>query len=285
MKQILTNEYLLTCLAFVIIAFIVSTILRWGLNKRLHSVGADSPDATGIKFLRNTITFIVWVAALTAMVFTIPQLRSIAVTLFAGAGLLVAIIGFAAQAALGNIISGVFIVMFKPFRVGDIINVGSEYRGKVTDITLRHTVIKDFQNRRIIMPNSIISSQTVVNDSIADPLLCRWVDFGISYESDIDQAISIIRDEAENHPLCLDNRDDEELQLNENKVEIRVTSLGEYSVNLRAFCWAGSPSEAFRMHTDLNKAVKHRFDRAGIEIPYPHRTIVYKRDLGEGHKA
>ena len=85
---------------------------------------------------------------------SIPSLKNLGTALFAGAGVMAAVKGFASQAAFSNIISGVFVILFKPFRVGDIVQLTNGLKGKVTDITFRHTVIKDYENRRIIIPNS-----------------------------------------------------------------------------------------------------------------------------------
>lgn len=269
-------ETMIVVIAIFLMALFISRILVWTVNKRIGKKGDEDASVTGLKFLRNTIRFLIWTGAVIAIIFTIPQLKSVAVTLFAGAGILAVIIGFAAQAALGNIISGVFIVIFKPFRVGDIINVGAEYRGSVSDITLRHTVLRDFRNRRIIMPNSTISSQTVINDSIDDPSICRWIDIAIAYDADIDKAILNLRDVVESHPKCLDRRTPDELAGDDPKVNIRVVELGEYSILLRAFAWAKNAVEAFDLHTDVNYLIRHRFEEEGIEIPYPHRTLVFK---------
>jgi len=209
----------------------------------------------------------------------IPTLKAFAITLFAGAGILVALIGFAAQEAFSNIVSGVFIVMFRPFRVGDMIKVGSLQYGIVEDITLRHTVINSFENKRIIIPNSVISSDVIINDSISDDKICKWVEIGISYDSDIDLAIKIIQEEAEKHPLSIDNRTQEMIEAGEPVIEVRVIDLDEYSVNLRAYVWLNGPLEAPRVRTDINKSVKKRFDAEGVEIPFPYRTVVYKKDL------
>jgi len=214
----------------------------------------------------------------------VPKLKAFAITLFAGAGILVAVVGFAAQQAFSNIISGIFIVIFKPFRVGDLIRVGATDRGIVEDITLRHTVINDFQNKKIIIPNSVISSETIVNDNINEMEICEWLELGISYDSDLDLASKIIREEAMKHPLYIDKRTKKEIEDEEDEIEIRLTSFGDSSVNLRALIWMSDPFRAGRMKSDLYKKIKVRFDNEGIEIPFPYRTVVYKKDLPSNEK-
>ena len=78
------------------------------------------------------------------------------------------------------------------------------------------------------------------------------------------------------HKYFFDNRTKEEKKSNEPAVPVRVLGFGDSSVNLRAWVWAHNPSEAFRMGCDLNESIKERFDKERIEIPFPHRTLVYK---------
>lgn len=260
-------------------AFIINRILIWTINRHLRRMDRFSAETTSLKFLRNTTRALVWTAAAVIIILLIPRLRSVAITLFAGAGLLVAIVGFAAQAALGNIISGIFIVLFKPFRVGDIITAGTNGKGIVVDITLRHTVIKDFENKRIIIPNSLISSETVLNESINDVRACQFIFVGISYDSDMDLAIKIMQEEAANHPNCIDVRTEEEIEAGVPLVGARVMKLDEYSVVIRIAPWAADTLSGFDMKTDLNYSIKKRFDAEGIEIPFPYRTLVMKTDL------
>ncbi len=192
---------------------------------------------------------------------------------------MVAIAGLAAQQAFSNIISGIFIVIFKPFRVGDLIRVGQSHYGIVEDITLRHTVIQNFENKRVIVPNAVISADTVINESIVDSKVCRFIEYGISYDSDIDLAISIIQDVAMHHKYFFDNRTKAEKKSGLPAVVIRVSSFGDSSVNLKALVWTRDPLNAFEMHSDINKEVKRRFDNEGVEIPFPYRTVVFKKDM------
>jgi small conductance mechanosensitive channel len=261
-------------------AAILTKTLRWMIDKFVITASKKlKVDATRYKFLKNAVSFIIWLIAIGIIISLVPRLKTLAITLFAGAGILVAILGFAAQQAFSNIISGVFIVIFKPFRVGDMIKVGNQQYGVVEDITLRHTVINNFENKRIIIPNSAISSDTIINDSIEENKICCWIEVGISYDSDVDLATQIIQEEAIKHPFCIDVRTKEEKAEGKSQVEVRLISFGDFSVNLKAYVWTESSIESFEMHSDINKAIKKRFDAEGVEIPFPYRTIVYKNDL------
>ncbi|MDX1286125.1 MAG: mechanosensitive ion channel family protein, partial [Draconibacterium sp.] len=198
---------------------------------------------------------------------------------------LAATIGFASQKVFANILSGIFILLFKPFSVRDTIELKSDMlKGVVEEVTLRHTVIRDYENRRIIIPNSLISETTLVNSSIVEEKIKKHIEFGISYDSDIDLAKQIIQDEILKHPLFLDNRDEKEKKESAPNVIMRVVALADFSVNIRAYVWANSNDDAWILQCDVTESIKKRFDREGVEIPFPYRTLVYKNELGKNAK-
>jgi small conductance mechanosensitive channel len=271
-------ENIIFAIIIMAIAFIVSKILRFFLNRFVVAAsGKLNVDPTKYNFLKNAVSFIIFTGAVIIIFYKIPGLRDYGVTLFAGAGVLGIIIGFASQSAFSNIISGIFLVIFKPFSVGDSVKIG-EHAGTVQDITLRHTVINNFENRRIVIPNSIISEQTIVNSSMTDVKVCIFLEMGISYDSNIDTAMEIMQQEALNHPAFIDSRTEEEKKDNIPPVIVRLIGFGDSSVNLRAYVWAKTSRDGFVMKCDLHKSVKERWDAAGIEIPFPYRTIVYKNE-------
>jgi small-conductance mechanosensitive channel len=196
----------------------------------------------------------------------------------AGAGVLAVAVGFASQQALSNIISGVFIVIFKPFRIGDRVKI-SDRSGIVEDISLRHTVIRDFENRRIIIPNAHISEEVIINSDYIDDKICKWIEIGISYGSDVELAKAIIKDEIIKHPLHIDPRTQEQIEEGAILAPVKVINLSESSVDLRGWAWAKDSSDAFNMGCDLFESIKLRFDKEGIDIPFPHRTLIHKNEI------
>jgi small-conductance mechanosensitive channel len=269
------NHITVAVIIFLLSA-ILSSILKLFLNKFITRKSVElNTDATGYKFLKNSINFVVLFTATVIIFYTIPSLKQVGITLLASAGIFAAIVGFASQAAFSNIFSGIFIVLFKPFRVGDIVSIQTN-TGIVDDITLRHTVIKNFENKRIIIPNSVISNETIVNSHIGDPRICNFFEVGISYDSDMDLAIKIITEEVIKHPLYLDTRSEKEEAENKPSLRIKVLGWGESSINIRAYAWTKDHADGFNLKCDLYKSVKERFNREGVEIPYPHRTIVTK---------
>lgn len=281
--EFIENEYLrygLFVAIVIVLAVVVSTIVRTFLSHFIRSYATKlKADPTNFSFVKNSVSFLIYTIAIIIIFYEIPSLRAFGTALFAGAGILAAIIGFASQKAFSNIISGIFILMFKPFRVGDTIEFGQNLKGVVEEITLRHTTIRDYENRRVLVPNSIISDDTIINSNITDSLIRKHVVFGISYDSDIDKAIHIIRDEARKHPLFIDPRTPADKKNNVDDIVVRVIGLSDFSVDLKAYVWTDGNDNGFVIMTDLMKNVKQRFDREGVEIPFPYRTVVYKKDL------
>lgn len=272
-------RYIVYAMIIILAMIVAARIVRGALKRQFEgSNHLGTKDQTNYQFLRNGISFFFFILGITLIFYTIPALKQLGLTLFAGAGILAAIIGFASQAAFANIVGGVFIVIFKPFRVGDVLKVGSNNWGIVEDITLRHTVIKSFQNERYIIPNSSINSDTLLNASIGEEKTCTFLEMSISYDSNIDLAMKIMVEEAEKHPKLIDNRSPEDIEKGTPKVVTRLIGFGDSSVNIRAYTWAEDPIAGFVMKTDLFKSIKARFDLEGIEIPFPYRTIVYKNE-------
>lgn len=266
---------LIIILLTFLVAYLVDRFFKRLIRKSTEEI---KNDPTNYKFLRHVIRALIYIIGISIAIHTIPSLRVLASSLLAGAGVLAVALGFASQQAFSNIISGVFIVIFKPFRVNDRLSLG-ELAGIVEDITLRHTVIRDFENKRIIIPNSKMSDEVLINSDFGDVKICKWIDIGISYDSDIEKAKEIIKNQIINHPLSIDNRTSLEIEEGAEVAVVKVISLGDSSVNLRGFAWVKNSADAFDMKCDLLESIKLQFDKEGIEIPFPHRTLVYKDKL------
>ena len=258
-----------------VLSVIFRKILARAIRRRSESL---KEDPTKFVFLKNSIFFIVFTIAVIIIFLLTPGLNDIGKGLFAGAGILAATIGFASQKVFSNILSGIFILFFKPFSVRDTIELRSDnLKGVVEEVTLRHTVIRDYENRRIIIPNSLISETTLINSSIVEERIKKHIEFGISYDSDIDLAKKIISEEILKHPLFLDLRDEEEQKESKPTVTMRLVALTDFSVQIRAYVWANSNDDAFVLQCDVFESVKKRFDKEGIEIPFPYRSIFFKK--------
>lgn len=270
-------EQVIFIVSVIVVTFIVSRILRFLVGRFFRAAARKlKVDPTRYNFFKNAVDFILFFIAMVVIFRSIPALHTVGTTLLTGAGVLAAIVGFASQAAFSNIVSGFFLVIFKPFSVGDRVRIGQLYTGDVEDINLRHTTIKDFENRRVIIPNSVISNETIINSTITDEKTCMFVEVAISLSSNIDQAIQIIQKEAMQHRYYIDNRTDLEKTRGEHPVMVRVMTFLDSGIHLRASVWAKDPTDGFDLKCDLNKSIKERFDEAGITMANLHHLLVMR---------
>ena len=254
-----------------IVSRVARTILIFFLKRRFTQ---KKFGVTSLKFTRNSLRFIFGILAMGIIISTVPIFKQKAGYIFSGAGILAAIIGFAAQDALSNLVAGFFIVIFKPFRVGDYIKLDNERSGIVDDITLRHTVINNFENKRLIIPNSIISTESVLNHTIDDTNVLSFNNFLVGLHADIDLAKRIIEEEASKLEFVIDNRSPEDIIKNIPQFDIRVVEVSERGVQLRAYIWLSEPLREFKMKCNLKEATHKRFIAEKVELPIQIRRII-----------
>ncbi|MCB9362147.1 mechanosensitive ion channel family protein [Candidatus Woesearchaeota archaeon] len=260
-------------LATVVIAKGVRLLLTRTFENSTYHINVDH---TQFVVFRHMFTPVIYLIGIGIAISFIPPLKAISVSLFASAGVIAVVFGLAAQKAFSNIISGIFLAIAKPFRVGDLIRFGETY-GFVEDITLRHTVLKNFNNKRFIIPNGVISDEIIENYHIEDRKVCKFLEIGIGYDSDVDKAMRIMEKEILKHPDYHDIRTPKQVEEGVESVMIRVVDFTDSAVKLRAWVWARDPVQAFYMVCDLRKSIKKQFDKQGIVIPYPQRTVHLKR--------
>lgn len=262
---------------FYILGILFLTVLLAWIFRRLYSSFIRKAsaillnDPTSYKFLLHAGTAIIYIVGISWAIYETQALRTVAKSLLAGAGVLALAVGLASQQALANIVSGIFIVMFKPFRVNQRIKIRDTLHGIVEDITLRHVVIRDFENRRIIIPNTVISQEVVINADIEDNKICKWVEVNIDLNADIDLAKSIMAEVIEQHKYFIDNRTPEMLEKGIPLVPVRVLMIGDFFIKLRAWAWSNNSAEAFELHTDVLESIVKRFKQEGIAIPTPYQ--------------
>lgn len=271
------NQKLILHLGLVSVFTIVfaSTINIW-FKRTIQKKIDEDQDFTSFKFLRYVAVFFVYSFGVLIGLLAFPSLKGVAQTALGGAGVLALIAGVASQEALANLVGGVFIISFKPFKIGDVISLSDNMIGKVVDITLRHTVIRNSQNRRLVIPNAIINKEKLTNYDLQESKLCEYIEIGISYDSNIDKAKAIMREICESHQLILDNRTALDMLNGKPLVRVSVIKLDESSVNIRAWAWAKNFGDAFDLKCDVLESIKKRFDTENIEIPFPYRTVVIK---------
>ncbi|MCT7564754.1 mechanosensitive ion channel [Aliarcobacter butzleri] len=245
-----------------IVALLIFFIGKWIVNKIVTILGKvlrkiNGIDETLVKFLEN----IVYYALLTVVIIAALNKLGIATTSFlailGAAGLA---IGLALKDSLGNFASGVMIVIFKPFKVGDSVVAGG-VTGTVTEVTIFNTVFLTADNQKIIVPNSSITGGSITNVNANDT---RRVDIivGISYEDNIKHAKEVLANIINENSKVLKDK----------AVGINVTELADSSVNLTINVWVKS-SDFASAKTELLESIKTTFDEVGITIPYPKQEV------------
>ena len=243
-------SFVFALLIFFIGKWISKSVVKI-LGKALRKVGGV--DETLVKFLEN----IVYYALLTVVIIAALNKLGIATTSFlailGAAGLAV---GLALKDSLGNFASGVMIIIFKPFRVGDFVTAGG-VTGSVTEVTIFNTVFLTADNQKIIVPNSSITSGSITNVNANNT---RRVDIvvAISYEDSIKNAKDVLTNIINSNPKVLKDKG----------FGISVTDLAETSVKLGVNVWAKS-SDYGSLKAELLEEIKTKFDEVGITIPYP----------------
>ena len=262
-------KYLVKLLFLVSILFVfrfATRIVRKGLEKAL--------DASNLNLSQLAHRMIVSITSNLVMLFGIlvalSQLGISLGPLLAGLGVAGFIVGFALQDTLGNFAAGVMILLYRPYDMGDLIDVGGVF-GKVDKMSLVSTSLLTLDNQLFVVPNSKIWGDVIKNVTAQDTRRIDMV-FGISYSDDIPKAESILEDILQSHDKVLDTPES----------MVRLHTLGASSVDFVVRPWV-KVDDYWDVYWDVTRTVKLRFDEEGVSIPFPQRDVhVYNQNLLAG---
>lgn len=175
-------------------------------------------------------------------------------------------LGFGLQEIVANFISGLIILFERPIRVGDTVTIG-ELQGTVTNIAIRATTIRDFDNLEVLLPNKAIITENVTNWTLRDTVMRIIVPIGVAYGSDIEQVRAIL--------LKIANEENDVLETPEPRVYFMDHGDSSLEFELRVFI--SSPRRRFRVRDELNTAINRELAAAKIQIPFPQRDIHIKQ--------
>lgn len=205
----------------------------------------------------------------------ITATKSIMTAVLASGGILAVVIGLASQEAASNMINGFMIITYKPYKIGDLVNV-REYNviGTVIDISMRHSIIETLERTQVIIPNTVMNKAIIENVSNVKSEKANYLFLEVSYESDLQKATKIIQEEGAKHPLCLDGRTKSQKKKHEPTVKVHCVEFNDSGIQLRATVLSKDSASGFQLLSDLRLSIKARFDQEGIDIPYPHRVVI-----------
>jgi small-conductance mechanosensitive channel len=180
--------------------------------------------------------------------------------LLGAAGILSVAIGFASQTSASNLVSGLFLIAERPFEIGDTIQV-SGTTGEVLSIDLLSVKLRTFDNLYVRIPNESLI-KTEMRTLTKFPIRRTDLQIGIAYKEDIERVRKLLFEIADRHPLCLD----------EPKPQFFLLGFGDSAVQLQFSPWALKPN-FLELKNVMQQEIKKAFDREGIEIPFPHRSL------------
>ena len=251
-----------TLIALVI--FFVGRMIARLVTKGLHNVmQSQEVDKILETFVCNLAY---WALMLFVIIAAINQIGVQTTSLIAIMGAAGLAIGLALQGSLANFASGVLIVMFRPYRVGDFVEAAG-IAGVVLQVQILTTILKTGDNKQIIVPNGQIMNSIITNYSAHDT---RRIDMtvGVSYDDDLDKVRSTIQELV----------DADERILKDPECLIAVSELADSSVNFTVRPWANT-ADYWGVKFDLTEAIKKRFDKDGISFPFPQQDVhIYKSE-------
>jgi len=248
-----------------ILIFIIGRIVAGMFGKLVRKVlERSNVDQTLTKFLATLTRITVLTFVIIAAIGTVGVQTASFVAILGAAGLAV---GFALQGSLANFAAGVMLIVFRPFSTGQYVTAGGE-SGTVEEIHIFHTIMKTPDNKRVIIPNSQITSGSITNYSANDTRRIDLV-FGIGYDDNIKKAKDIL--------LKLVSED--ERILKDPAPTVAVSELGDSSVNFVTRPWVNTP-DYWAVYFDLTEKVKTTFDKEGISIPFPQRDVHLFQEKG-----
>jgi small-conductance mechanosensitive channel len=192
----------------------------------------------------------------------------------ASAGILGVVGGLAAKDTIANFFGGLALYFDNTYKLGDFVRLDDGEEGVVVDIGIRSTNLKTRNDMIVTVPNSILNSSKVINQSAPNNTGRLDIEVGVSYDSDIEQVEDIMLEVAEESNSVLESP----------SPRVRFQEFGENALNYELFVWIPNPIERVRARHRLNREIFKRFQEEGIEIPYPQRTLHYGEDSKQERK-
>lgn len=255
-----------------IIAALIALLLTWLIAKyggRLlrRTLSRADMRTSLVEVMEKLFSTLVWLGGiLIAATIAFPSLTPAKIVTAVGLGSIA--VGFAFKDIFENFVAGILILFREPFKLSDFIEC-DEYEGVVEEITIRDTHIRQADGQRVVLPNAMLYKEPV---TVRTDLERRRVTImcGVAYDEDVDTARDVIRGAVE----ALDKVDDDK------DVQIFAQEFGASSIDFEVTWWTGStPREVRESRDQVVAAVKRALDDAGIEIPFPYRTLTFKEPL------
>jgi small-conductance mechanosensitive channel len=200
-----------------------------------------------------------------------------ATVLVAGMGVIGLVVAFAAQQTLSNFFAGLQLLMDRPFKVGDVIELDSGEICEVRKIGLRSTTLYNTADHElVILPNNDVANKKVVNYSRPDNHRSISAEVGVAYGTDVEKVKGVLLDIANNHPDVVKEAP--------QKPYVRLTKFNDSSIDFKLWYWVDDIKKMWRVGSEVRETIDKRFKEEGIEIPFPQSVVTFKNQPGQPGK-
>lgn len=264
--QLLVTGVLATTLVIIILKLYAKVMKRISAEKKTINV----------RFVGNIVRFLTIFVAVLWVVLSSDLTKPLGQTLFQGTTVIAAIIGFASQPVLSDLMCGIMLSTTKPFDIGNRITLDNGMAGIVKDITLRHVVLQGLDNQTYVVPNSKMNSMIINNLSYHSSIRGCDFRFQVAYGTDTNLARKLVFQAIKDSPLSVPGKKGKDGK--ETYADVYFLSFGEYYLELgtTAYYLPATPTEVFK--TDINTRVKKILEANNIEIPFRYVTVQYAKD-------
>ena len=273
-RTVLDPSTLLGAATYAVLLLALAALASRALQLALRRVSTHrrgtpgaGPDEVVLGYAARIGRLVIYVFAFIVYAHVVPELSRVGTALLAGASVASVVIGLAAQGTLGNLVAGFALLLYRPFGAGDRLRLTTPdgvLTAVVTNLTLGYTILKTPDSKRVVVPNSQLNTQVLINLSMEEPDLLASVPVGIAYGADLDAARAAMIAAGTSHPKVREVK------------ECPVTALGDSSVTLTLRVWCRDGADAPTITNDLLETCLRALDAAGVEIPFPTRTVVLR---------
>lgn len=233
-------------------AYLVYLGVKHGIDRfsrRRELPSADPGAETRIRMIQRLSAVVIFFVAIGVVfwIMDVSALKRVAVSMFASAGVAGIALGFAAQTTMANLVSGVIIAFAQPIRLGDNVQIDGEY-GTVESIGLFYSYIRTWDNRRLVMPNKLLSDRTIRNYTLVDGRMPALVTLRLDFAADVAAVRALLLEEARAHPLFVADPEP----------SVQVIDADDLGVSVRLVAWAPSQGDAWNLATDVRERVVTR---------------------------
>ncbi|MCS2169694.1 small-conductance mechanosensitive channel MscS [Scandinavium sp. TWS1a] len=257
---------IVAAIAIIVIGMIIARLVSNAVNRVMR---ARQIDATVADFLSAMLRYVIIAFTLIAALGRVGVQTASVIAVLGAAGLAV---GLALQGSLSNLAAGVLLVMFRPFRAGEYVDLGG-VAGTVLNVQIFSTTMRTIDGKIVVIPNGKIIAGNIINFS-REPVRRNEFIIGVAYDSDIDKVKQLLTNIVESDERILKDRD----------ITVRLNELGPSSMNFVVRTWSNS-GDLMNVYWDVLERVKKDFDANGISFPFPQMDVNFKRAKEQSEAA